>query len=82
MPLTQAPLYCLECHCQQIEAHKSYTLKEGTVRQLYSCPECKRYFSETQNTSLAYLRTPISRIVLLVQSLREVQGVNLPHRES
>jgi hypothetical protein len=33
MPLTQAPLYCLECRCQQIEAPKSSTLKAGTVQQ-------------------------------------------------
>jgi transposase-like protein len=48
MSLTSTPLYCPECGCQQIEAHKSYTVKAGGVCQLYYCPECKGYFSETQ----------------------------------
>ena len=76
MPLTHAPLYCMQCGCQRIESHKSYTLKAGTVRQLYYCPDCKSYFSETQNTPLAHLKTPISRIVLILQSLNEGQGIN------
>ena len=76
MPLTPAPLYCLQCGCQPIEAHKSYTLKEGTVRQLYYCPDCKSYCSETQNNPLAHLKTPISRIELILQSLHEGQGIN------
>ena len=29
MPLTFAPLYCMQWSCQQIEAHKSYTLNVG-----------------------------------------------------
>jgi hypothetical protein len=40
MSLTSTPLYCPEWGCQQIEAHKSYTVKAGGVRQLYYCPEC------------------------------------------
>jgi hypothetical protein len=35
MSLTPTPLYCPECGCQQIEVHKSYTVKAGNVRQLY-----------------------------------------------
>jgi hypothetical protein len=62
--------------CQQIEAHKSYTVKAGNVRQLYYCPECKEYFSETHNTPLANLKTPLSRIVEIVQALNEGLGVN------
>ena len=63
MSLTSTPLYCPECGCQQIEAHKSYPVKAGGVRQLYYCPECKGYFSETHNTPLANLKTPLSRII-------------------
>ncbi len=76
MSLTQVPLYCLPCGCQQIEAHKSYPVKGGTIRQLYYCLGCRSYFSETQNTALANLKTPISRIVLILQSLNEGQGIN------
>jgi actin-related protein len=61
MSLTPTLLYCSECGCQQIEAHKSYTVKAGGVRRLYYCPDCKGYFSETHNTPLANLKTPLSR---------------------
>src|SRR3954468_2662620 len=76
MLLTPTPLYCPECGCQQIEAHKSYPVKAGGVRQLYYCPDCKRYFSETYNTPLANLKTPLSRIVEILQALNEGLGVN------
>jgi transposase-like protein len=76
MSLTPTPLYCPECSCQQIEAHKSYTVKAGNVRQLYYCPDCKGYFSETYNTPLANLKTPLSRIVEILQALNEGLGVN------
>jgi transposase-like protein len=76
MSLTSTPLYCPECGCQQIEAHKSYPVKAGGVRQLYYCPECKGYFSETPNTPLANLKTPLSRIVEILQALNEGLGVN------
>jgi hypothetical protein len=46
------------------------------VRQLYYCPDCKGYFSETYNTPLANLKTPLSRIVEIVQALNEGLGVN------
>ena len=71
MSLTPAPLYCMQWGCQQVEAHKSYTLNVGAVRQLYYCPDCKSYFSETPTTPLAHLKTPISRSVLILQSLNE-----------
>jgi transposase-like protein len=76
MSLTPMPLYCPECGCQQIEAHKSYPVKAGGVRRLYYCPECKEYFSETHNTPLANLKTPLSRIVEILQALNEGLGVN------
>ena len=76
MPLTSTPLYCPEWGCQQIKAHKSYPVKAGGVRQLYYCPDCKGYFSETHNTPLANLKTPLSRIVESLQALNEGLGVN------
>ncbi len=76
MSLTPTPLDCSECGCQQIETHKSYTVKAGGVRRLYYCPDCKGYFSETYNTPLANLKTPLSRIVEILQALNEGLGVN------
>jgi transposase-like protein len=86
MSLTPTPLYCSEWGCRQIEAHKSYPVKAGGVRRLYYCPDCQGYFSETPNTPLANLKTPLSRIaacaslhmmsVEIVQALTEGLGVN------
>ena len=76
MPLTPTPLYCPNCDCQQLKTRKSYTLKGGAVRQLYRCPECQHCFSETHDTPLANLKTPLSQIVLILQALNEGLGVN------
>jgi transposase-like protein len=77
MSLTSTPLYCPECGCQQIEAHKSYPVKAGGVRQLYYCPECKGYFSETHNTPLVNLKTPALTEGLGVNAVCRVFGVRL-----
>jgi transposase-like protein len=86
MPLTPTPLYCSNCDCQQLKTRKSYALKGGAVRQLYTCPQCQRCFSETHDTPLANLKTPLSRIAVcaslhmmsveIVQALNEGLGVN------
>lgn len=76
MSLTPTPLYCSKCDCQQLKTRKSYTLKGGAVRQLYRCPECQHCFSETHDTPLANLKTPLSQIVLILQALNEGLGVN------
>jgi hypothetical protein len=55
MPLTQTPLCCSNCDCQQLKTRKSYALKGGAVRQLYRCPECQHCFSETHDTPLSFL---------------------------
>jgi len=46
------------------------------VRPLYYCPECKGYFSETPNTPLANLKTPLSGSIEILQALHEGLGVN------
>jgi hypothetical protein len=66
MSLTPTPLYCSGWGYQQIEAHKSYTVKAGGVHRLDYCPDGKGYVSETPNTPLASLKTPLSRIVEIV----------------
>jgi hypothetical protein len=47
------------------------------VRQLYYCPECKGYFSETHSTPLANLKTPLSRIIEILQALTPVDRAKL-----
>ena len=52
----------------------------GEVRQLYICNDCNCSFSETRNTVIEGLRTPISRIVLIITALSEGLGVNAATR--
>ena len=75
MPLTPTSLYCPNWDCQQLKTRKSYTLKGGAVRQLYTCPECQPCFSETHDPPLVNLKTPLSQIGLILQALNEGLGV-------
>lgn len=52
----------------------------GEIRQLYICNDCNCSFSETRNTVIEGLRTPISRIVLIITALSEGLGVNAATR--
>lgn len=46
------------------------------ARQLYTCDDCGCCFSETRNTVIEGLRTPVSRIILILTALAEGTGVN------
>jgi transposase-like protein len=59
-----------------VKPHTQYTLQTGEKRTVYSCPECDRYFSQTYATPLAGLRTPLSRIQLILEALNDGMGVN------
>ena len=52
----------------------------GEIRQLYICNDCNCSFSETRNTVIERLRTPVSRIILIVNALSEGLGVNAATR--
>lgn len=52
----------------------------GEVRQLYICNDCNFSFSETRNTVIEGLRTPVSRIILIITALSEGLGVNAATR--
>ncbi len=59
--------------CQK---HKKYEIRCGDIRQLYKCNDCGCCFSETRNTVLEGLRTPVSRIIMILTALAEGSGVN------
>ena len=58
-------LCCPECSSKNIKPHCTYTVDEQE-RQIYHCADCKEYFSETKNTPLEGLRTPLSRIITIL----------------
>lgn len=61
---------CPSCQSENIQAHTTYTIQTGEQRSIYQCQLCQAYFSETQNTPLAGLRTPLSRIMVVITGRR------------
>lgn len=67
---------CPECGASDLKPHTTYTVLESEPRQIYHCPVCGAYFSETKHTLLAGLRTPLSRITTVLDALNDGLGVN------
>lgn len=80
MELVMRPNSCPNCKSHQIDTHKKYQIKTGAERQLYYCHGCQSYFSETKDTFLFGLRTSISRIILVLDTLTEGLGINAATR--
>lgn len=67
---------CPMCDSENITPHTTYTIQSGETRRLFYCPACHGYFSETKNTPLAGLRTPLSRIIEVLDALNDGLGLN------
>lgn len=74
MPFSQG--HCSECNSENFKRHTGYTLKNGETREIFYCRDCDSYFSETKNTPLAGLKTPISRMVLILEAINDGMGLN------
>lgn len=72
-------LFCPECQSENIKEHTSYHVFDEE-RYIYKCNDCEIYFSETKNTPLAGLRTPLSRITTILDALNEGVGINAATR--
>ena len=68
--------HCPECNSENFKRHTSYTLKKGEPREIFYCRDCETYFSETKNTPLARLKTPISRMALILEAINDGMGLN------
>jgi transposase-like protein len=78
MALTQ--IRCAHCGCMNVQGYRTYTIKDGEQRTMYHCSSCDRAFSETRNTPLAQLKTPIAVIVQVLSALTEGVGINAATR--
>lgn len=67
---------CPTCNSESIEVHTTYTIQTGEQRHIYHCQACQDYFSETKNTPLAGLRTPLSKIKQVIDALNDGLGIN------
>lgn len=68
--------YCPECQSENFKRHCGYTVKSGEARTLFVCQDCDNYFSETKNTPLEGLQTPVSRISQVLEAINEGMGLN------
>jgi len=55
---------------------KKYVIRSGEERQLYKCNACDSCFSETKNTVPEGLKTPVFRIIMILNALSEGMGIN------
>jgi transposase-like protein len=67
---------CPECNSDHFRLHTTYTVLNGEQRELYHCPDCDTYFSETKNTPLAGLRRPLNFIAMVLDALNDGMGIN------
>ena len=67
---------CPTCNSSEEKGHCRYTIQSGETRWIYRCVKCGSYFSETKDTFLEGLRTPLSRISMILDALNDGMGIN------
>ena len=67
---------CPHCHSEDIEFVRKYQTKHNGERDLHSCRNCGKCFSETYGTPIAGLNTPLSKISLVLKSRMEGMTLN------
>jgi len=63
-----------------LQSHTTYTTKSHGRRVIYQCDHCPVYFSETKNTLMAGLKTPVSVIWQVRKARTEGMGLNAAAR--
>ena len=78
--MTLTHMRCTDCGCKDVKAQRTYSIKHGEPRTIYTCDACSGTFSSTSNTPMARLKTPISVIVQVLSALTEGVGSNAATR--
>ena len=73
-------LKCPVCRSANIRYHSLYTTKNHGSRVMYKCAICPASFSETKNTLLEGLKTPVSVIWHVLKARTEGMGLNAAAR--
>ncbi len=73
-------LKCPVCHSSDMKYHSSSTTKNHGDRVIYKCENCPVYFSETKNTLMEGLKTPVSVIWQVLKARTEGLGLNAAAR--
>ena len=71
---------CPYCSSPQVHVLYTYPTKNHGPRRMYECKECCAYFSETKNTLLEDLKTPLSLIWQVLQARTDGMGLNATAR--
>jgi len=71
---------CPYCGSENLHAHTRYETKTRETRTIHHCRDCDGYFSQTLDTPLAGLRTPLSRIIQILKVRSEGLGLNATAR--
>jgi hypothetical protein len=71
---------CPTCHSAVLQSHTTYATPHHGRRILDKCAHCPPYFSETKNTLMAGLKTPVSVIWQVVKARTEGMGFNAAAR--
>jgi transposase-like protein len=72
--------HCPDCDSDQIKIHTRYQTQHHGERHIYRCQACDAYFSDTVATPIAGLRTPLSRVVQILQARSDGMGLNAAAR--
>jgi len=73
-------LKCPSCKSYDIHSHTPYRTKNHGVRVIYQCQSCLDYFSETKNTLMEGLKTPVSMIWIVIKARTDGMGLNAATR--
>ncbi|ELS02560.1 hypothetical protein Xen7305DRAFT_00022750 [Xenococcus sp. PCC 7305] len=71
---------CPCCNTKEIHIHTHYKTQAHGPRTIYHCANCGIYFSETVETPLAGLKTPVSRIITILKARTDGMGLNATAR--
>ena len=74
MDLFSRPCPC--CASKAVYPHTRYPTQDHGLRTIYHCPSCDIYFSETLDTPIAGLKTPLSRIITIFKARSDGMGLN------
>ena len=78
MDLFAHPCPC--CNSADIRPHTSYSTQGYGSRTILHCRQCDIYFSETFATPISGLKTPLSRIIIILKARSEGMSLNATAR--
>ena len=73
---------CPHCHSEEVKIYSHYETKNNGERKIFICQECESLYSETYNTPIAGLVTPLSEIIRVLKDGVEGKGLNAAARTS